>query len=211
MRKLLVFLTITTVLCSLVSASEAANADYSSAFAKERFLVRMRGIGVLPNESSNLNIGGDLDISDAFAPEVDLSYFFTKNISLEAIAATTKHHLKHSSGANVGDAWVLPPTVTLQYHFMADQKFVPYIGAGLNYSMFYGESSAAGFTDLDVHNGVGYALQAGYDYWLDDHWGFNFDVKKLYLNMGSSVNNGAIQVSTDLDPWIVGAGISYRF
>jgi len=102
----------------------------------------------------------------------------------------------------------------LQYHFTPDEKFSPYVGAGLNYSMFYGEDEAAGFNSLDVDGGVGYALQAGFDYWINDHWGVNFDAKYVDLEVDVDVNLGATPLSAndvDLDPWIVGAGISYRF
>ncbi|MBP7763462.1 MAG: OmpW family protein, partial [Alphaproteobacteria bacterium] len=37
------------------------------------------------------------------------------------------------------------------------------------------------------------------------------DVKKLWLDVDASLNNGAIQADVDMDPWIVGAGVSYRF
>jgi outer membrane protein len=77
--------------------------------------------------------------------------------------------------------------------------------------MFYGEETGKGFTDLDVDGGVGYAAQAGFDYWLNDNWGLNLDVKKIWLDVDASLNNGTIRADVDLDPWIVGAGVSYRF
>ncbi|MBP7905891.1 MAG: OmpW family protein, partial [Alphaproteobacteria bacterium] len=79
------------------------------------------------------------------------------------------------------------------------------------YSVFYGEDAGSGFTDLNVDNGFGYGLQAGADFWVNEHWGVNLDVKKLWLDVDASLNNGAIQADVDMDPWIVGAGVSYRF
>ena len=127
------------------------------------------------------------------------------------IAATSKHDLNYTGDVSLGDAWVLPPTLMLQYHFTPDNQFSPYVGAGLNYSIFYAEDAASGFTDLEVDNGVGYGLQAGADFWVNDHWGVNLDVKKLWLNVDAKLNNGAIRADVDMDPWIVGAGVSYRF
>lgn len=195
----------------LTLAGAASARDLGDTWSKERFQVRARAIGVLPDVSSSVNIGGTVDASNSFMPEVDLSYYFTNNISAELIAATTQHTLKHSSGSKLGDVWALPPTLTLQYHFMPDSKFSPYAGVGLNYTFFYGEHTGASFTDLDVHNGVGYAMQAGFDYWLDANWGLNVDVKKLFLNVNATANNGAIRADVDVDPWIIGAGVSYRF
>jgi OmpW family len=36
------------------------------------------------------------------------------------------------SGLPIGKSWLLPPTLTLQYHFTDFGAFKPYIGAGVN-------------------------------------------------------------------------------
>jgi len=144
-------------------------------------------------------------------PEVDFTYFLTENIALEAVVATAEHTVS-AGGSDLGDTWILPPTLVLQYHFQPDKKFSPYIGAGINYSIFYGEDSADGVSDLDIDNGFGLAVQAGADYWINDNWGLNVDVKYIDLNVDASVSNGTVQASdVDIDPIIVGVGVSYRF
>lgn len=205
-------------LCALLAgtalglmATPSMAKDLGDSLSKERFQIRARGIVVAPDDSSKVTpIGGATDVSTEVVPEVDVTYFFTPNIAAELIAATAKHEIKHNAAGKLGTAWILPPTLTAQYHFTPDSKISPYVGAGLNYSMFYGEDEATGITKLDVDGGVGYALQAGVDYWLDDNWGLNLDVKKIYLNIDGTVNN-AIKADIDLDPWIVGAGVSYKF
>ena len=168
---------------ALASAAQAGTVEGTDAWDVKRFQLRGRVIGVIPDESSSASIGGTVGVGDAVAPEVDLSYYFTDYVSAELIAATTQHSLSHSAAGDLGRTWVLPPTVTLQYHPTPYNKLSPYVGAGLNYSIFYGEDAATGngITSLDVNGGVGYALQVGTDYWLDEHWGLNVDVKKLYL------------------------------
>lgn len=202
------------VAASTFSAGQAAAQEGSPIFAKERFQIRGRIIGVLPDGDgivTGTTLGTDVD--NAYVPEVDLTYFLTNNVSLELIAATAEHTIK--AGDNVlGDTWILPPTLTLQYHFMPDSQFSPYVGAGLNYSLFYGESDKSGFTNLDVDGGVGYAVQAGFDYWLDDNWGVNFDVKYVDLDVDVDVMSGSTPLSAndvDLDPFIIGLGVSYKF
>lgn len=206
----------------MLSAAQLAIATPSMAqdagaglLAKERFQVRVRAIDVAPDEKSTVNIGGNVDVGNAVMPEVDVTYFLTEKVGLELIAATSKHSLTYTGNTDIGDTWVLPPTITLQYHPLrgTDSKFSPYVGAGLNYSMFYGEDEGAGFSALDVEGGVGYALQVGTDYWLNDHWGLNLDVKKVWLDVEADTNLGATAVHTDvdLDPWIIGVGASYRF
>ena len=183
--------------------------------AKERFQVRARALGVVPDEDSSVTAGGaplagDIKVSNALVPEVDLTYFFTDSIGAELIAGTARHEMDFN-GANLGEAWILPPSLTLQYHPMRDKAFSPYVGAGINYSIMYAEDAGTGFNDLNVGNGVGPVLQAGFDYWISDHWGLNLDVKKVWVNVDASLNNGAIKADVDLDPWLIGAGVSYKF
>lgn len=189
--------------------AERGHVEGSNLLAKERFQVRARALGVLPQEDADVDIGGDIEVSNSLTGELDLTYFMTDHLAAEVIAGTARHHIDYN-GSAMGRTWILPPTVTVQYHFSPDKTFSPYVGAGLNYSIFYDEKGT-NFPDLDIDNGVGYALQAGTDIWLNDHWGVNFDVKKIFLNVDASVANGAANVDLDLDPWLVGAGVSYRF
>jgi len=173
------------------------------------WMIRARGIGVIPDEDGTGALD-NLDISDAVVPELDISYFFTKNIAMELVLAVTPHEIETSNGTDVGDVWLLPPTLTLQYHFDMGQ-LKPYVGAGVNYTVFFNEDAASGFSDLELDNSFGWALQAGFDYHLDGNWFFNADVKKLWLDTDASTRTPAVDEEVDIDPWIVGVGIGYKF
>jgi outer membrane protein len=102
----------------------------------------------------------------------------------------------------------------MQYHFRPHDIFRPYVGAGLNYTVFWNEDAPGGaVTKIDYDNSVGYALQAGFDYGLDQHWMMNFDVKHYWLNTDVHVTSalGRLRADVDLDPWTVGVGVGYRF
>lgn len=195
-------------------SAPALAGDLGDTWSKERFQIRVRAIDVVADgDGTVIQNGLKTDVEHAITPEVDVTYFFTENIAAELIAATSEH--KVEAGAfDLGDAWILPPTLTLQYHFTPEKKFSPYVGAGLNYSMFYGESDGTGFSNLDVDGGVGYAIQAGFDYWLNDNWGLNVDAKYINLDIDVDVDLGATHLDADdvdLDPFIIGTGVSYRF
>jgi outer membrane protein len=83
----------------------------------------------------------------------------------------------------------------------------------VNYNIILSEGNAAGFTGLDIDNGWGFSLQAGIDVALRENWYFNLDVKKTWMNVDATTNLGAntIAADIDVDPWIVGVGIGYRF
>jgi outer membrane protein len=183
------------------------------------FLIRARGIGVIPDESGDIkaaatgaDTGLDTKLGNDYVPELDFSYFLTDNIAFELIAATTKHKVD-TTNINMGSIWLLPPTLTVQYHFTQFGKFKPYVGAGVNYTIFYDEKAKGAFTNLSVDNQFGFALQAGFDYMLDQHWGINIDVKKIWLEPDAKANLGAALVTgkVKIDPWLVGVGVSYRF
>lgn len=201
----------------------------AAVFAKSAgdLVIRFRALGVVPDEGGAGNdgaalVGGDTKLTSDIVPELDFTYFFTDNIAAELILATTQHtaSLTGSTLGNLdlGTVRLLPPTLNLQYHFLPKGKISPYIGAGLNYTIFFdargGRGNGAGtvVNDISYSNGFGYSFQAGVDWQIDDKWHLNADVKKIFLNTDINVNNGTIKVDdADVDPWIFGVGVGYTF
>lgn len=186
--------------------------------AQSPWQVRLRALGVVTRDDGSVDgiAGSGLSYSDTVVPEADISYFFTDNISAELILGTTFADV-HGKGSitglgDIGKTWLLPPTLTLQYHFTDFGAFQPYLGAGVNYTVFYNQSGKSA-DSLDVKNTFGVALQAGFDYMFDEHWGANLDVKKIFLRPDFDATVGGVDVSgkAKLDPWLVGAGVTYRF
>lgn len=217
MQKTMSSFLLASALMTVMGGAPPAFADREGldTFAKERFQIRVRGIGVLPDGGGHTTIGGQPDPDDAFVPELDISYFFNNHVAAELILATSPHDMgldnSNAGDLDLGDTWILPPTLTLQYHFTPEQQFSPYVGAGINYTISYAEDNGADTNALEADNSFGYALQAGADIWLDEHWGLNFDAKKIWVDVDTSVNNGAITGEVELDPWVIGAGVAYRF
>jgi outer membrane protein len=184
------------------------------------FMVRVRAIGVIPedNSSSISVIGGHVSATSQAAPEVDFSYFLTDHFALELIAASTRHTISAQNTAvgsfDVGSAWILPPTLTLQYHFLPHSAFSPYVGVGATAAFWYATSpSNPPVTHFTVGNNVGVALQAGIDYNFSGHWFANFDIKQIFLNADAHIDalGTTVKAHDALDPLVIGAGIGYRF
>lgn len=204
----------------IACAATAAQAqDFKTKEAGD-ILVRGRGVAVLPASSNTaittqggaatgLNVG---NVSNSFVPELDFSYFFTDQIAAELILGTTRHDVKTANGIDMGHVWLLPPTLTAQFHPFPKARFSPYIGAGINYTLFYGEKSGSNpaVQNIDYSNSFGPALQVGMDVALGGRWSLNVDVKKLWIRTDVSTN--ALKANdVKLDPWLVGVGIGYRF
>ena len=216
MKKISKLILMATVGVAALATVPAMADDLGGTWSKERFQLRLRGIGVLPDSGGHTAINGTPEADNAYVPEFDITYFFTKNVAAELILATSKHDVKLKNSllgasTDLGETWILPPVLTLQYHFTPEEQFSPYLGAGINYTLPYSEDAAGGaITDLKADGSFGWALQAGADYWLNDNWGLNIDVKKVWVDSDVKVN-GTIDGELELDPLIVGAGVSYRF
>lgn len=198
----------------LCAAALQFSAGVAAADDKSPWLVRVRLVDVVPQESSTTSIGGEVTVGDRIVPELDISYFWTDNFATELILATNSHNIGAVGTAlgdlDVGNVSLLPPTLLAQYHFNPDGQLRPYLGAGINYTFFY-DADAGDLTSISYEDGFGFALQAGFDIGIDDNWALNADVKKLFLNTDASINGGAVTADVELDPWILGVGLAYRF
>jgi outer membrane protein len=188
------------------------------------WMVRVRAIGVLPDSSGKVSLNGsvipgsNVKVSNSVVPEADISYFFTRNIAVEVIAAVTPHKVKARGSiaglGEIGKSVVLPPTVLLQYHFTELGAFKPYVGVGVNYTHYFKDSSGPNFYGLKIKDSWGVAGQVGVDYMIDKHWGINLDVKKVMMEPKATVGLkgvGPLTAKVKINPWIVGAGVTYRF
>lgn len=190
-------------------------------------LVRARAILVSPTEKSGPVTpgfpGGSVGVSDSVMPEIDFTYMLTDHIGAELILATTKHDIAgRRTLAGIGelaDTWVLPPTLTLQYHFAPSGPIRPYLGAGINYTTFYAANasraleSAIGKTEVQLDDSFGYALQAGVDIDIGPRMFLNFDVKYLDIDTTARLRTGTAlnRVDVSLDPIVPSIGVGMRF
>ena len=236
MKKSLLVLAVVAAFAPVLAQAEAGD-----------FVVRLRATHVNPSVDSNLgaqttaaNLAGlDLTGADVYGsesaklevgsntiPELDISYYFTKNIAAELILALGTRHDVNVSGTggalnsrSLGSVNLLPPTLTAQWHFMPDQTFDPYVGAGVAYvrAMDNGltANTTLGYLPIRIErNTFGGVLQAGFDVNLQDKWLVNFDVKKVFVSTDVELNAGAgFQKidSLDIDPWIVSVGFGKKF
>ena len=214
--------TIRTMALAGAAALAFAGAAQAQSFepkAAGHVMLNVRATVVAPSGSDALTtLGGaatglKAKVSDDVMPTIGVSYFFTDNIAVEVIAGTTKHTIRAVGGTTnvkVKETWVLPPVVSLQYHFSPQARFSPYVGAGVNYMIFYGGKDRNGF-QFDVKDGWGAALQAGADYALTGPWSANVDVKKVFFDTRATDTATGLTSKVKLDPWVVSAGVGYRF
>ena len=144
-----------------------------------KWLVGLKVLNLDPDVDSTVSIGGGAVVDDDTVPELDIRYFITDTIAIEAIFGTTEHKVSAKNTAlgdvNLGTIKVLPPTFTLQYHFKTESKFKPYVGAGINYTFFY-DGNPGQFESVKYKDEIGIALNIGFDFILSDNNFFNIDI-----------------------------------
>ncbi|MBC7161517.1 OmpW/AlkL family protein [Immundisolibacter sp.] len=211
----------------------AGAAQSAAAYEAGDLLVRGRVIAVDPREDSGTvksSVAGAIPGSGAgldsnITPELDFTYMLTPNWGLELILASSEHDVSGTGTlAGLGklfDARTLPPTLTVQYHFNTNGGIRPYVGIGLNYTLFFNEDATSDFksamggkANVELDDSWGLAGNVGVDVAINKDWFVNADVKYIDMDTTATIKTnalGRLKVDVDVDPWVYGIGIGRRF
>jgi len=220
-----------------LSALLASTLGAGSAHALEAGdkLLYLRIVNIGPDASSSvLNVAGadmagtGVDVDDATTLDISLGYMVTDGFAVSILLDPSTEHnvdvfglggIGVPDGTEVVEAKVLPPTLFLNYYFNSAGSVRPYVGAGVNYTLFFDEglTNAAKFglgaTNLKMDDSVGAAAQFGVDVDLADGWFFSADVKYIQINTEATFDTalGGVKVDVDIDPWVIGVGLGTTF
>jgi outer membrane protein len=216
----------------LAATGISAIATPVMAYEAGDWLIRGRVINVSPNDHSGLLsagtplaaiAGSGVTVNSDTVPELDITYMISPNWGVELILGYSEHDVDASGTVKTAlgqviDAKALPPTLTLQYHFMPNSNIRPYVGAGVNYTYFFDEE-VTGVLDIpgakiDMDDSWGLAVQAGVDIALNDDWFVNLDVKYIEMDTTAKFKGtlvGRAEIDVDVDPVVWGIGIGRRF
>lgn len=211
----------TVITRNLIAAAVVSFAATMPAVAQEAGDWQVRfGLGyVAPDTGSDdLVFSGmpldnfNIDVDSQFGAVFDLTYFLSPNWGLELLASTPFNHDIDGAGelsglGTIGETKHLPPTLSLQYHFNPGQKLRPYVGAGLNYTLFFDDSTnqglhdgvvatangalgtnfSGGNTNLSIRDSFGPAFQAGLDFVYSEKWFWNVNVRYIMIDVDASL------------------------
>jgi outer membrane protein len=179
------------------------------------------GVTNIDPQQDNSGVDGvAIAVSDDTAISLTGAYFFTPGLALELLASTPFEHAYvvaiDGAAVGAGSTQQLPPTLSLQYHFNSGGTIVPYVGGGLNYTLFFSQKSTfdsngplAG-ADAQLDDSAGYALQAGIDYMFTDNLFMNLDLRYIDIEPDLKVNGTKIG-TVKINPTTVGLNIGYKF
>lgn len=174
------------------------------------------GTSLVDPKSNNGSFGQDLEIKvdDQLGVTYNVTYMYSANLGIEVLAALPyEHDIAVGDLGTVASVKHLPPTVSLQYHFLPQGVFQPYAGLGLNYTLFFSEKTKGALAGSDIKvdsSSLGLAAQLGFDVMLNDRWFVNMDVRWIGIETEATVDN-ALKADVKIDPMVYGIHLGYRF
>ena len=204
------------------------------------------GYGMVSPKSDNLDFGETtltgggvipdsyLEVDDGSSLVLSATYMIHDNWAIDILAAAPFEHDIDLKGtldgapfsAPVGTTDHLPPTLTLQYHFSPEAAFQPFVGVGVNHTLFFSESvsqvarDAVGLVDFELEDSYGPAFQVGADWAFGNNWLVNFDLRWIMIRstLNITVDDGGTIISgitvpgqVEIDPWVFGVNVGYSF
>lgn len=173
------------------------------------WLVRVGGHSVQPKADNHAIVNVDAAQSLTF----NITYLVTPKWGVEVLAALPfSHDINLNGGGKVGETKHLPPTVSVQYHFLPDSKVRPYVGVGLNGTIFFSEKTTGALagSDLSLGTSFGPAAQVGVDFAVNDAWFVNVDARWMDIDTEARLN-GVSLGKVAIDPYAFGVSVGRRF
>jgi outer membrane protein len=182
------------------------------AFADKGDLVLRVGLGMVDPKSDNHPV---VNVDSDIKPTINGTYFLTDNWAVDVLGALPfKHDINlNGGGGRVGETKHLPPTVSLQYHFMPNAPmFRPYVGVGVNATLTFdeGTTGALAGSDLSLDNSFGVAAQLGADFAINDKWAVNVDVRWADIDFDASLDGTSLG-TVEVDPFVFGVSVVRKF
>lgn len=211
------------------------------AFEAGDWVVRAGATQVNPQESSSplaldgaileAPLNGKLGVDSDTQLGLTAEYMLSNNWGIELLAATPFSHTATVTDANalqgldVADVKHLPPTLSAVYHIDTGNNFKPYLGIGVNYTIFFEESitsqADAAFTslgltggDVELDDSWGLSFQFGADYLISENWLLNASVRWIDIDTEAKVkfdNGSRVTSDVDVDPYVYTVSVGYKF
>ena len=183
------------------------------------------GVGVVAPDSDNLVVDDGVDtikvnVDDGTSLTLMGTYMFSRHWAFDILASWPFNHDIKLAGTKIAETDHLPPTFSMQYHFLPDSTIQPYVGAGVNYTTFFSTdveqvlTDLTGITDISLDDSFGLALQLGADWTFGNRWLLNFDLRWIDIESDLTASDGTVseEVGTvKIDPWVYSINVGYTF
>lgn len=194
-----------TITAGYIATSQAVMA-YSAGDVFVRGGIAMTEV---TSDNGSLDVAGDLDVSDERGFTYGIGVLVHDKVGIELSGQEkVEHDLSGDIGA-LGNVNRLPFNLMVNYYPLGgvDSRVQPYVGAGLNYTRFTGET----FSGLDVDNSYGAVGQLGIDLAVTHNFMLNGFVNYADVDPDVSLDGAGDLGSAKIDPMTIGGGVTFRF
>lgn len=221
-------------LLTLAALSTLSLSAVASDYKAGDIVIRGGATMVSPDSGkSSIYLGGadstmSLTVDDNTQLGLNFVYFYDNNWAIEVLAATPFTHevtiqdpnaVLGVDGAKLAEVTQLPPTISALYYFDTRSKFKPYVGAGLNYTVFFDEEfesapESLGLSDLELEGSFGFALQIGADYQINDKWHVNASARYISIESEATFDVAGDNIGkadVDVNPMVYSLMLGYKF
>ncbi|MEB8385971.1 outer membrane beta-barrel protein [Rhodobacteraceae bacterium KMM 6894] len=203
----------TKTFSALALAALVASATPALAQSKGDMTLGLGIHNVMPQGGNSNTAAGLLNVDDNARPTLTFEYFIADRVGVEVLAAYPfEHDINLAGTGKVAKTKHLPPTISLQYHFVNNSTMTPFVGIGLNYTTFFdtkGVGALAG-TSVSLDDSWGLAAHAGVDFKVSDRGSLRVDAR--YINIQTDAKVGGAKIGkVDIDPLVVGVAYVHRF
>ncbi len=197
-------------------------------------LVRGGATSVSPDSNkSAIFLAGDdstmsLSVGDNTQLGLNLVYFFDSNWAVELLAATPfthdvtihdPHEVLGVDGVKLAEVTHLPPTLSALYYIDTGTALKPYVGLGVNYTIFFKEEFEAapksiGLSNLQLDGSFGFSAQVGADYEIDKNWSINLSARYIDISSDATFDVAGDSIGTatvDVNPMVYSVMLGYKF
>jgi outer membrane protein len=143
-----------------------------------------------------------------------VSYFVTPTLAVDLLVALPFEHdvELEATGDEVAQVRHLPPTLSIAWFPDVPVPVKPFVGAGLNYTLFFDEKTRGALDGARLHldDSFGLALMAGFEYALSRDLSVIVDVRYFDIDSQAELDGDSLG-DIHIDPWAYGAALAYRF
>lgn len=151
---------------------------------------------------------------------VGVEYRLTPSWGLELFTTTPFKHTSELLGfIDLIEFKQVPLVLSAIYHLPAASGLYPYLGVGVNYTVFYDEQWSSdlqgyGSGSAEQQNSFGVALQMGVDYPVNERWLVNLAVRWLEVDSDVDIRSDGgnrLRADMNIDPMLYSASLGYTF
>lgn len=188
-----------------------------------RWVVRVGLTSLNLADKVDLSVGGapypgaGLSTFEHHTPTVQVGYFLTPNIALNATLGLPPEIEIFGAGTigalpKLGEVTYGPMAFTVQYHPLRSGRLRPFVGVGACYMLVFGTKDGA-FQDLRVNDDLAFTFEVGSEFMVSDRWAVFAEAKKAYLRPKTfgTFAGAPVEGKTKLDPWAFSGGVSFHF